>query len=374
MDKHIHIICLDIPFPADYGGAIDQFYKLEALQKNGWNIILHCFQYANRIPSEILNIYCKEVHYYPRLTGLKGIHHSLPYIVYSRQSNQLLDRLNQDQYPILFEGVHTTYLVNDSILKDRKKILRVHNIEANYYQQLANQTHSFSKKLYFYFEANRLFAYEKQLHSIDMFLSISTTENTFFKKLYPQKKHHVLPAFHAYQKLECNPGKGSYCIFHGNLAIPENICAVEFLAKDVFKELPFQLIITGKKPSSEILNLESNNIKVIANPSDKELDTLLKNAQIHVLISFQNTGFKLKLIHSLFTGRHVIANKIISEGSGLESLVHIANDKNELKSKIEKLMNSSFTYENLQQRKKQLSNYENSNLASKLNQWLLELI
>ena len=36
MEKHINIIALNIPFPANYGGVIDIYYKLYALSRCGF--------------------------------------------------------------------------------------------------------------------------------------------------------------------------------------------------------------------------------------------------------------------------------------------------------------------------------------------------
>ena len=41
MEKHINIIALNIPFPANYGGVIDIYYKLYALSRCGFKIHLH---------------------------------------------------------------------------------------------------------------------------------------------------------------------------------------------------------------------------------------------------------------------------------------------------------------------------------------------
>ena len=38
-NKTIHIIVFDVPYPSDYGGIIDVFYKLKALHQLGVNII-----------------------------------------------------------------------------------------------------------------------------------------------------------------------------------------------------------------------------------------------------------------------------------------------------------------------------------------------
>ena len=47
--KQLHIISFDVPFPADYGGVIDVFFKIKALHKADVKIILHCFEYG-RLP------------------------------------------------------------------------------------------------------------------------------------------------------------------------------------------------------------------------------------------------------------------------------------------------------------------------------------
>ena len=39
--KHLHIISFDVPFPADYGGVIDVFYKLKAFASEGVKIHLY---------------------------------------------------------------------------------------------------------------------------------------------------------------------------------------------------------------------------------------------------------------------------------------------------------------------------------------------
>jgi hypothetical protein len=44
----LNIICFDVPFPADYGGAIEEFYKIKSLHAAGVKIYLHCFVYSGR--------------------------------------------------------------------------------------------------------------------------------------------------------------------------------------------------------------------------------------------------------------------------------------------------------------------------------------
>lgn len=47
-DKFLHIVSFDIPYPVNYGGVIDVYYKIEALHKKGIKVILHNFKYGGR--------------------------------------------------------------------------------------------------------------------------------------------------------------------------------------------------------------------------------------------------------------------------------------------------------------------------------------
>jgi len=131
-DKHLHIVSFSIPFPANYGGIIDVFYKLKALHKAGIKIHLHCFQYDRPEATE-LKTYCESVNYYPRKTGLAAQLALKPYIVESRQSETLLKNLLADDYPVLFEGLHSCYYINNKAFKGRTLIYRESNLEHYYY-------------------------------------------------------------------------------------------------------------------------------------------------------------------------------------------------------------------------------------------------
>ena len=78
----VNIISFNIPYPANYGGVIDVFYKIKAFNDLGVNVILHCFEYG-RDRSEVLESMCDKVYYYKRRGALCNVSH-IPYIVYSR--------------------------------------------------------------------------------------------------------------------------------------------------------------------------------------------------------------------------------------------------------------------------------------------------
>lgn len=146
-DNHLHIVAFSIPFPANYGGVIDVFYKLKALHKAGIKIHLHCYQY-DRPEAPELNAYCESVNYYPRKTGFKSQLSLKPYIVESRQSESLLKNLLSDNFPILFEGLHSCFYLNHKSLQGRTLIYRESNIEHNYYFNLFKSEKNIGRKAF----------------------------------------------------------------------------------------------------------------------------------------------------------------------------------------------------------------------------------
>ncbi len=366
-NNNIHIVCHEVPWPASHGGLIDIFYKIVWLHKAGFKIKLHCYTTQNKTTAE-LEQYCESVHYYPRKTGAKSISASLPYIVKSRNSTVLLQNLLKDDNPIIFEGMHSTAVLLNPALQKRKVFVRLFNVEYNYYNSLAKTETNFFKKLYFKTEASLLKKYEKKIAAMAECWALSTIDAAYYKEIYVANKVVFIPAFTAHNGVESLPGKGNYCLYHGNLEVSENKKAVSFLITEVFAGTDFNLIVAGKNPGKDLLKLKEKNIKIIANPPDEELNQLIKNAQVNILPSWNNTGVKLKLLNAMFLGRYCLVNAAGVAGSGLASICSIAETAEEFKIVVAKLMNQDFDYPDIKERKNILeslySNEKNAALIS----------
>ena len=365
MDKQLHIVSFDVPWPANYGGVIDVFYKLRALHKAGVVITLHCFEYGEREQSALLEKYCDTIHYYKRLTGMQGVSLLRPYIVNSRKSSLLLKNLLKNKAPILFEGLHSCYYLNHPQLSDRKKYVRTHNVEDAYYEGLALSEQKWWRKLYYQFEAKLLKQYEIILNEANALLAISESDTAYFLKLNDNTI--FVPAFHANDMVYSQLGDGDYCLFHGNLSVAENNEAAKDLVENVFSKLERKVIIAGAKPSTALIELieQYEHIELIANPVEDQMLELKRDAHVHVLYSGQDTGTKLKLIDSLSQGRFVVANKNILIDDALKAAAIEANDWSEYIEVIEDLFIDFFKQEDIDQREEFLqavfSNKENAN-------------
>jgi len=342
-DRHLHIVSFSIPYPANYGGVIDVFHKLKALYNEGIKIHLHCYQYVRSEAPE-LNDYCESVDYYPRKTGFASQLSIKPYIVESRHSDLLLKNLLSDNYPILFEGLHSCYYLNHKSLQGRTLIYRESNIEHDYYLNLYKSEKKIGRKVFFLIESLKLKIFQKQLKFATKMLVVSQTDCDYLAQQFPTKKVIYLPSFHGNSEVKSIPGKGEYVLYHGNLSVIENALAAEYLVNKVFNDLSVPLKLAGLNPSESLKKLVAGfkNICLIPNPPKDEMESLINNAQINVLVTFQATGLKLKLLNTLYNGRWMLVNREMLAGTGLESLCEIAADALEMKKKIMSLFNTEF--------------------------------
>ena len=370
MNKELNIITLDIPFPPNYGGAIDEFYTIKKLYDLGIKIYLHAFQYGERKPRKELEQYCTEVHYYERKRNLYDFFNKIPFIVKTRDHDLLLNNLLKNNAPILFEGIHTTYFLSDPALRGRLKIIRAHNIEQDYYKFLAKFEKNLLKKIYFFIESVKLKNYEiNVIKNADSIAAISIGDMKRIK-LWNENVE-LISSFHPFDNVESMIGKGKYALFHGNLDVSENKTAAEFLANKVFNDINIPFIIAGKcKKGNNIKRhlVPNSNIQLLTNISDEKMNKLIRNAHLNVLYTTQSTGLKLKLIFSIFLGRFILVNNLMVENTDLAPLCEIANDEKEMKKKILNIFDDYFTDEMIEKRKKILNDlgYMNEQNVKKL--------
>ncbi len=366
---HLHIISFDIPFPANYGGVIDVYYKLVWLHKLGVKIHLHCFEYGREHSKELDKV-CEKVFYYDRKTHLASLLSLLPYTVQSRISKKLRKRLLKDDSPILCEVLHTCYILKDPAFEKRLKIYRHSNIEHEYYQGLAKVEKNFFKRLYLKTEAWKLKRFEKIVAHANLILAVNQNDANYYRRQFPKVKTEYLPSFHSNTEVNIKAGMGNFMLFHGNLSVAENSEAAKWLIQNVFSKTSARVIIAGLQPGEDLeKEIEKfDHIDLIANPSEAKMNELISTAHIHVLHTAQATGLKLKLLNVLFSGRHIICNQHMIEGSGVlvNSSINIANTPEEMLLKIEELRQISFSDALTIARKEITQPFNNQTNAQKL--------
>lgn len=367
-NNKLHIIALDVPFPADYGGAIDMFYRIKALHELGVELILHVFEYGRGQQPELEKY--ATVHYYKRSRSILHLFSKRPFIVQSRFSKELIDNLLKNDAPILMEGLHTSGILEHHEIAKRVTMVRMHNIEHEYYRELAKNA-SFFKRLFFLLEARKLEHYSSILKHTKAVLAIKESDRCYFEKINLSSFH--VPAFFALLQFESKITE-PFALFHGNLSVSENESAALWLVNALEQELStsFPLIIAGKNPSGSLIQFcNKDHVQLVANPSESELKSLQECAQIHVFYSEAPSGIKLKLMNVLGTKGHILCNKNMLGYYGLEMFCNVENESENFAKRFLELKEKTLSKEEHETRKSFITEHFNAKLQCET---IMELI
>lgn len=350
---------------------IDVFHRIRTLNSLGVDIHLHTFQYG-RPQQDILKNYCSQIHYYQRNTGAISAISCKPYIVKSRQSQELVERLSADNLPILVEGLHCCSLLEQ--IDGNRIIVRAHNVEHDYYNNLAaalEKKYSQDNKIlhlpsylfrraYFRADARRLERYEPILIKARAILAITEADAAHFRSIGCKNVLHI-PGFHPYDDVVATPttpesNQSPFVLYQGDLSVGENIQAVLTLADTIISRSSSNFVVAGRNPDPVVRErlAACPNATLVANPNDDEMLRLMAEAQVQMLVTSSPTGLKLKLVNALFSGRHLLVNSNMVAGTDLAPLCHVADDPEQQLAMLEKLMLTPFGQEDISLRRTML--------------------
>ena len=315
-----------VPYPPNYGGAIDVWNRLRALHAEGAAISLHCFIYGQHLPQSKLQEVASEVHYYPRSIWPVFFAKGQPFVISSRQDKQLLKRLKDKPFPILFEGMQTTGWIED--LPDQQKLLRAHNVEHQYYHKLSENSSGF-RSMIFNRESQCLEDYEcTHTKDFDTIFSISEPDHQWFTGKGGKSLH--LPPFHGLKEVDIDLGFGKYLLYQGDLSIEINQRAVLDLIRMIPEKFPLSFVIAGRAGDQSFESKISSfpNIQREADVSPQKMISLIRHAQAIIVHSLHAEGIKLKLFPALFHGRHIIANPLSATHSPLDEVIRFYEPDN----------------------------------------------
>lgn len=359
-NKQLQIVTFNNPYPPNFGGAIDMFYKIKALHNLGVKIYLHVYCF-DRDDLSGIKPYCVKVFVYKKSNTLSNHFSTTPFCVKSRYSKDILKNLKSINAPILFESIRTTgVLLNETF--NQPIAVRCHNIEHDYSWGLSNSEHNWLKKIAFLIEGYKLKYYEKILNNVNVLFPISHYEYAYFKKNYSPKTV-FLPVFQENINIKSKNGYGNYALYHGDLAVSDNVKSALFLI-NVFKSLNHKLVIASSTVQNNIVKEinKYNNISYRVIETSEELDLLIENAHINVLYSFQKSGTKLKVFNALFKGRHCILNTNMVDDPEILKICTVINNKADYINAVKLLFNTEFKL--CKKRQNILNNY-NANLIGK---------
>lgn len=349
--KELHIISFNYPYPPSYGGIIDVYYKIRALSDLGVKIHLHCF--VDSIPEKIdpeVKECIENIFFYQKKKNPLLYFSGKPFAAVIRNSEVLIQNLKKTPAPILFEGLQTTSVIE--YLKDYKQplYLRYHNNEAEYYKGLSLSEKNIFKKVIYSIESSKYTGYQKQL--LKKFRTIFCLSEKEYKEVeFYSKNAQLVHIFHGNASVRQLDKKGGYFLFHGDLTTADNKKALNETI-DLFKTLPqYQLIVASDRASEDIKKKISviENISLTPIQTTENLHQLLENAHANILISYQNSGTKVKLFNTLYNSRFIIMNGNITDDPVLTDLCLYGADMNEIRQQV--ILSAEKEYHDAEKRK-----------------------
>ncbi|MCC6701995.1 MAG: hypothetical protein IT221_10755, partial [Fluviicola sp.] len=310
------------------------YHRCKALTALGYEVHLHCFEYGRGRNHDITGI-AHKIYYYDRPKNFRFALRWRPFIVETRRSLALLERLKEDDFPILWEGQHCTAFLGHPDLVNHRQVVRVHNIEWEYYRRLAKRKGSISDRLFFLTEAWKLKSYDAVLKKAYALICVSSEDQKHYQAWHPRVD--LLRSGFDLTFSERSSTAEDYAIFHGNLSVNENEEAVNWIL-DVVEEFKIsrKIIISGKTPSESLKARITafSTVELIENPNQAHMNLLIANAADQLLVTFQAAGLKLKLLISSATNSRCIATPELVVGSGLEAGCELVHSKAEFAEKI----------------------------------------
>lgn len=351
--RRLHIVCPAAPWPLTSGSTIDMFYRIRSLHAEGVGIILHYFSLPEeRHPTE-LNPYCESIHIYPLVK--RGSSH-LPKSIRLRFDPALLARLQQDQYPVLLEGLSCCGFIDKLASEQRKIVVRIQQLQHRYLQERAKTTRHPLEWMRSQIERKKLLRFKRQLPSSVIYACVNQGQSDYYKEHLRLATATSLPVFSPYDTVRSREGLGSFCLFQGNLSEKETEKTLVWLLTKVFSRVHIPFVIAGQSPSARIEKLVHlyQHTCLVADPGEAELDDLIQKAQTHVLPSSISSGTSLRLLHAVSMGRHCICNANALRDSPLKEACYSTETAAGIASLITQLQHRPFGEEEILIRKRLL--------------------
>lgn len=240
---------------------------------------------------------------------------------YQRFVKQLLKQEKYD-YVVFSGSLMGTTLAREVKNNGFKLVTIHHNYEPEYFR---DNFHKGLKKDIFisYVKKAEKSAYKNS----DFNLFLTQSDMNYFKQVYGecQGKSHLIATFEyadktddAYEKKLTDNHPLTF-IITGSLNSEQGIDGVKYFFQELYDKLPKEckIIIAGKSPSKELTDLCSfyNNVELIASP--KDMDVILRKADLYICPTRLGGGMKLRIMDGLKHGLPVITHRCSSRGYDL---------------------------------------------------------
>jgi len=358
MQRSLNIISGHIPCPNTLGDAQQTYWLLEALVAAGIQVHLYTFNESdakiNTTNNSQLSKICSTIKTYPIHKGHRNFSFSAPYATSKYLNTQLINDVNENNFPILIEGLGPCGLVLSSALEHRKIWVRLLTYAPHYFRYLQERSSAPLKKLFYQREAVLSKRILKKINQRVNWIVTSETDKKIVEDLLLGGTIQILAPFTSKSNaLTSKTGLGNYCLFQGNLSDAATHKTARWLLTHVFHNLKVPFVITGNNPAPSLTALahEQPHTCIVANPSSSERQDMIEKAQIIIQPSFIKGSADEALLEGIKKGRHCLTNAKLDTGV-FGGCYHQGTSANAFQEIIIQLYHHPFSEEEIETRKR----------------------
>jgi glycosyltransferase involved in cell wall biosynthesis len=267
-----------------------------------------------------------------RHSGLRAAVSVDPFQVRSRDGLLTLPFSGEYQAVVLM-AEHVAAVLDNPSLRTKKCILRLHNNETRFFQELSKSSKSWFQKLFYQSEAAKFRIFSPRLMAQSHALwFISDYERKEHVRRHPEDsaKAVFVPPLVDFNSMCSQPLQGYSVLFLGTLALANNVSAIEWYASKVHSSLcdlaDYRFVIAGNTRGGSIRRVTNivrrhPNMVLYENPSSTH--ELYREAAVFVNPVFRGAGLKMKTIEAIQAGVPVVTTSIGIEGTGLAHRKHL---------------------------------------------------
>lgn len=335
-----------VPYPANFGGALDVWERIKGLTALGHEVDLIATDKNNPTKEQIeeIELYAKNFYFTRRKNEIKQLFAKLPLQFLSRKDLASI-KINQSYDLVILESEFCWPITLNTSITYNKIVVRVHNIESHYFKMLGNSSSSLKEKVYYKIEVAKIKQFTPSVfNKVDRLWFISkddlqamnyTSKSVFMP--YPINDEFVIPT----EKKDTN------VVFMGSLFMQNNLYGLQWYLKHVHpilvKDLPnyhFYIIGSLKDQNNTITSSLSNIKQATLIVNTPNLETYYNKAQVFVNPMFHGSGVKVKSVNALVNGLPLVSTKTGAEGIGLdESMYYHAETAQDFIREIKNIFN-----------------------------------
>lgn len=345
MSARILLLLPRVPYPKNDGGAMAMFQTIEMYYEMGFEVHVLAintnkhwlsdqdwpplFRKISSFNTVAVDTDVKVKDAFINLFGKQS--YNVARFVDKKFSKALAQEFEHNTFDIIqFESIFTApYLDETRTQSQAKCICRLHNVEHQIWEQVAESETAFLKKKYLKLLAKRLKDYELNvLNQFDELLTISRNDEKILALSNINTPIYYLP--YGVEKtrfkqdtIQCE----QQSIYHlGSMDWLPNQEAVTWFAENVWsqlhKELPtLNFYLAGKNMPTSFFNLKRKGIEVIGEVDDATTFHLEKNILIIPLQS--GAGVRIKILEALLLGKIIVCTQQAAQGIHLIDGEHL---------------------------------------------------